>query len=86
MARAQRAACIAAINEREADVFVRADAGMLDVRAHPQFTDNGWIYYAYTAGTEALNTTVVERARCRCRSVELRASQSAGLDRAPADG
>ena len=45
------------------DVFVQANAGMLDVRAHPQFEDNGWIYYAYTAGIEPLNTTVVERAR-----------------------
>lgn len=45
------------------DVFVQANAGMLDVRAHPQFANNGWIYYAYTAGVEPLNTTVVERAR-----------------------
>lgn len=45
------------------DVFVQANAGMLDVRAHPQFADNGWVYFAYTAGVEPLNTTVVERAR-----------------------
>lgn len=45
------------------DVFVQANAGMLDVLAHPDFANSGWIYYAYTAGEEALNTTVVERAR-----------------------
>lgn len=45
------------------DVFIQANAGMLDVRAHPKFADNGWIYFAYTAGVERLNTTVVERAR-----------------------
>ncbi|MDH4314293.1 MAG: PQQ-dependent sugar dehydrogenase [Gammaproteobacteria bacterium] len=54
---------LTSLDNGPADIFVRANAGMLDVRAHPQFTDNGWIYYAYTAGTEALNTTVVERAR-----------------------
>ena len=45
------------------DVFVQANAGMLDVRVHPDFARNGLIYYAYVAGDEALNTTVVERAR-----------------------
>ena len=47
------------------DVFVQANAGMLDVHAHPQFADNGWLYFAYTAGVEPLNTTVVERARLK---------------------
>lgn len=45
------------------DVWVEANAGMLDVVLHPRYADNGWIYYAYTAGGESLNTTVVERAR-----------------------
>ena len=45
------------------DVWVEANAGMLDVVMHPDHADNGWIYYSYTAGSEALNTTVVERAR-----------------------
>jgi aldose sugar dehydrogenase len=47
------------------DVFVQANAGMLDVALHPDYADNGWIYYSYVAGTAALNTTVVERARLR---------------------
>jgi aldose sugar dehydrogenase len=45
------------------DVFVQANAGMLDVALHPDYADNGWIYYSYVAGSAALNTTVVERAR-----------------------
>ena len=45
------------------DVYVQDNAGMLDVILHPAYPDNGWIYYAYTAGSADLNTTVVERAR-----------------------
>jgi len=45
------------------DVFVQANAGMLDIVLHPDYAENGWIYYSYVAGTAALNTTVVERAR-----------------------
>lgn len=54
---------LTALESGPTDVFIQANAGMLDVRAHPEFADNGWIYYAYTAGVEALNTMVVERAR-----------------------
>ncbi len=45
------------------DVFANKDAGMHDVVLHPDFVDNGWVYYAYVAGSEDLSTTVVERAR-----------------------
>jgi glucose/arabinose dehydrogenase len=45
------------------DVYVNENAGMLDVILHPDFDRNGLIYYAYTAGDESLNSTVVERAR-----------------------
>ena len=45
------------------DVFVKDNAGMLDLALHPDFASNRWIYYCYTAGDERLNTTVVERAR-----------------------
>ena len=45
------------------DVFIKDNAGMLDVVLHPDFARNSLIYYAYTAGTDSLNTTVVERAR-----------------------
>jgi glucose/arabinose dehydrogenase len=45
------------------DVFIKDNAGMLDVVVHPAFGDNDMIYYCYTAGTPQLNTMVVERAR-----------------------
>ena len=45
------------------DVFIKNNAGMLDVVLHPDFTNNSWVYYSYTAGDDLLNTTVVERAR-----------------------
>ena len=45
------------------DVFVKDNAGMLDVVLHPDFASNELVYYCYTAGDARLNTTVVERAR-----------------------
>jgi glucose/arabinose dehydrogenase len=45
------------------DVFIKDSAGMLDVVLHPDFTNNRWVYYSYTAGDALLSTTVVERAR-----------------------
>jgi len=45
------------------DVFIKDNAGMLDVAAHPAFANNDLIYFCYTAGTSQLNTMVVERAR-----------------------
>lgn len=45
------------------DVFIKDNAGMLDVALHPAFRLNGLVYYCYTAGTQQLNTMVVERAR-----------------------
>lgn len=45
------------------DVFIKDNAGMLDVALHPDFANNATIYFCYTAGTQQLNTMVVERAR-----------------------
>ena len=45
------------------DVYIDRNGGMLDVVLHPDFASNRMIYYCYSAGDEALNTTVVERAR-----------------------
>lgn len=45
------------------DVFIKDNAGMLDLELHPAFTKNGLVYYCYTAGDERLNTMVIERAR-----------------------
>ncbi|MBJ90471.1 MAG: hypothetical protein CMO98_11520 [Woeseia sp.] len=44
------------------DVYIKINAGMLDIVLHPNFPNNRWVYYCYTAGDEALNTMVVERA------------------------
>ena len=45
------------------DVFIKGDGGMLDVELHPEFADNRWVYYCYSAGDSQLSTTVVERVR-----------------------
>lgn len=45
------------------DVFVKDNAGMLDVVLHPDYASRQWVYYCYTAGDAELNTMVVERVR-----------------------
>ncbi len=44
-------------------VVGQGDGGLLDVLVHPDYENNGWIYYAYSAGDTSSNTMVVERAR-----------------------
>ncbi|MDJ0940703.1 MAG: PQQ-dependent sugar dehydrogenase [Woeseiaceae bacterium] len=44
------------------DVFIKDNAGMLDVMLHPEYESNRLVYYCYTAGDDQLNTMVVERA------------------------
>jgi glucose/arabinose dehydrogenase len=39
------------------------DGGLLDVIVHPDFSHNGWVYYAYSEHTDSGNAAVVERAR-----------------------
>jgi glucose/arabinose dehydrogenase len=42
------------------------DGGMLDILLHPDYAQNGWIYFAYSAiRSDSLSTLVVERARLR---------------------
>ena len=36
------------------DVFIKKNAGMLDVVLHPDFTNNSWVYYSYTAGDDQI--------------------------------
>lgn len=45
------------------DVYIDRNGGMLDVVLHPEFAGNRFVYYCYSAGDDALSTTVVERAR-----------------------
>jgi glucose/arabinose dehydrogenase len=44
-------------------VYDSLDAGMLDVVAHPDFTRNNLVYYAFSESSDSGSTTVVERAR-----------------------
>jgi glucose/arabinose dehydrogenase len=45
-------------------VYSGGDAGMLDVRVHPNYSANGWIYFAYCILKEdSTSTLVVDRAK-----------------------
>ena len=44
-------------------VVGKADGGMLDILVHPGYTNNGWIYFCYSAGDDSANTMVVDRAK-----------------------
>lgn len=39
------------------------DCGMLDILVHPDYKNNGWIYFSYTEGDTNSNTMVVDRAK-----------------------
>ena len=41
------------------------DAGLLDVLVHPEYARNGWIYLAFTEGSDTGATTVIERMKLR---------------------
>lgn len=49
--------------EQTPDVFGKGGGGMLDVIVHPDFNNNGWIYFSYSVQRDTGNTTVVDRAR-----------------------
>lgn len=44
-------------------VVGQGDGGLLDVLVHPDYKNNGWIYFAYSEGDTTSNTMVVERAK-----------------------
>jgi len=45
-------------------VYSDGDAGMLDIRVHPNYSVNGWIYFAYCIlKHDSTSTLVVERAK-----------------------
>ncbi|MFM1749063.1 MAG: hypothetical protein RLZZ188_2729 [Verrucomicrobiota bacterium] len=48
-------------------IFVKQDGGLLDVIAHPRFSENGWIYLAYveTGRDPSTSMTVIVRGRIR---------------------
>ncbi|MEO1035420.1 MAG: PQQ-dependent sugar dehydrogenase [Pseudomonadota bacterium] len=43
--------------------FHEGDAGMHNIALHPDFADNGWLYLAYSIGSEIRSTIVVDRAK-----------------------
>ncbi len=47
-------------------------SGLFDVRVHPQYTENGWIYIAYGVGEETKNGLAVDRIRIEDERVSAR--------------
>jgi len=43
-------------------VLAAGQGGLLDVAVHPQFDENGWVYFTYAAGDRNANQTRVARA------------------------
>ena len=44
-------------------VVGQGDGGLLDILVHPDYKNNGWIYFAYSEGDTTSNTMVVDRAK-----------------------
>ncbi|MEO0542032.1 MAG: PQQ-dependent sugar dehydrogenase [Cyanobacteria bacterium P01_A01_bin.105] len=45
------------------NIFARGQGGLLDIAAHPQFSNNGLLYFTYSTGNNTANRTEVARAR-----------------------
>lgn len=45
------------------DIYVQGQGGLLDVKLHPNYRENGWVYLSYSAGTDERNTLKVIRAK-----------------------
>jgi aldose sugar dehydrogenase len=44
-------------------VVGKGDCGMLDILVHPDYANNGWIYFSYSEGDDSSSTMVVDRAK-----------------------
>ena len=44
-------------------VIGQGDGGMLDILVHPDYKNNGWVYFSYSEGDTNANTMVVDRAK-----------------------
>ena len=44
-------------------VIGQGDGGLLDILVHPDYKNNGWIYFSYSEGDTTANTMVVDRAK-----------------------
>lgn len=47
------------------EVLADGDGGMLDVRVHPEYAVNGWIYFSYSIRLDSVSTLVVERGKLK---------------------
>lgn len=45
------------------DVFFKSQGGMLDVRPHPNFAENSWLYFSYAIGDMSENALRLSRAK-----------------------
>jgi glucose/arabinose dehydrogenase len=45
------------------EIWAKGQGGLLDVRVHPDYADNGWIYFSYSTPGEGGGGTVLSRAR-----------------------
>jgi aldose sugar dehydrogenase len=45
------------------DIYIKSQGGLLDVVLHPNYSENGWIYLSYAAGTDTQNALKVMRAK-----------------------
>lgn len=45
------------------EVVGQGDGGLLDILVHPDYKNNGWIYFSYSEGDTTSNTMVVDRAK-----------------------
>lgn len=55
------------------EIYQKGDGGMLDIKVHPNFSDNHWLYFAYSVlRPDSSSTTVVDRARLTGDSLEER--------------
>lgn len=45
------------------EVYDDGDAGMRDIIIHPDYENNGWIYFSYSVGSDEGSTLVVDRAK-----------------------
>jgi glucose/arabinose dehydrogenase len=44
------------------DVFFKGQGGLLDVKPHPNFSNNSWLYFTYATGDDAQNALRLSRA------------------------
>ncbi len=51
-------------------IFAKGQGGLMDVELHPDFAENGWIYFAYSADEGGVGHTRIMRARLKGKTLE----------------